>query len=68
MSFHKKVLDFLREKQAIRTDKIEKLKGVTVAFHAQHFFSTISLSPKCFLLSDNQWFQSEARKKIQKLT
>ena len=67
MSYKKRVLDYLREKQAINTDKISALKGVKVAFHAAHFYSSIQLTPKCLFLSDNQWFKGQARQKIQYL-
>ena len=67
MSYKKKNLDYLREKQAIMTDKISVLKGTKVAFHASHFYSMISLTPKCLFLSDNLWFKSQARQKTQSL-
>jgi len=60
-------IEYLREKSAFNTDKVSSLKGVKVAFHASHFYSTIPLTPKCLFLSDNQWFKAQARQKIQYL-
>jgi len=67
MSYNKRVLDYLREKQAINKDKIDSLKAVRIAFHAAYFYSSITLTPKCLFLSDNQWFKGQARQKIQYL-
>ena len=67
MSYKKRVLEFLRGKEAITRDKIAVLKGAKVAFHASNFYSMIPLTPKCLFLSDNQWFKSQARQKIQNL-
>jgi len=48
MSFNKRILDYLREKQAINIDKVGSLKGVKVAFHTAYFCSSIGTNTYSF--------------------
>jgi hypothetical protein len=61
------LLELLKEKQAVNTDKIGTLGNVKVAFHAAHFYSSLPVSPKCFLLSNNEPFKTQVRAKLRKL-
>lgn len=67
MSYNKRILDYLREKKAINTDKVGSLKGVKVGFHAVHFYSSVALAANSFLLSDNSWFKQQVQLKMQQL-